>query len=273
MSEEECRVPLRVLRSADWAALVKKSPLAVHIWLVLDALSDQERVAECSQYRLARLANGWRRSVVAAIDLLQALGWLRVLEARYRTTTGETVTCSRATRPTPRSTRLPDRYELCAVVSPRQGAYAQFRGSVPLRALVSPEWAALRDRSGQAMHVLLVLVGYAARGEPASASNVARECTIARPRFWEAIKLLTEGAEPWFAREHVASVEGGSSANRYRAVSDLLRPAGPEGAPQEADAIEASPEALLARLRAIPPQERAIYLRVLTDLGEALAAP
>lgn len=74
--------PIDVVTSADFAQLMRKSPVAVHIWLIIHgvSLTGDGRV---SHARLARLARVQRSTVCRALELLREGAWIDQAEPEF----------------------------------------------------------------------------------------------------------------------------------------------------------------------------------------------
>lgn len=244
--EPEARTPAWVLRTPDYAALVARSPLAVHVRLLLESYADPQGRCWCSQRRLAKLTGSYRRSVVEARDVLIAMGWLTkvgqkvkedgmVLSDLYQLRLPEGLEAVRAKINDRMAGRAPAG-EVVPYLRPDdvfQGHTQLYQrmARIPRSVLASQEWARLRQRSGQAMHLYLMLACYAPAGERVGGKRLAQECHLARTtgsgevslvRLRTALRTLADPDDQWIAITHRTAADGGTAVSSYTLVERLL---------------------------------------------------
>ena len=244
--EPEARTPAWVIRTSDYAALVARSPLAVHVRLLLESYADPQGRCWCSQRRLARLTGSYRRSVVEALGVLVGMGWLQkvgqkvkddgtVLSDLYQLRFPEDLDRVRGQINDRIAGRLPAGVEIPWMrdddVFQGHTQLYQRMARIPRSVLASQEWARLRQRSGQAMHLYLLLACYAPNGERVGGRRLADECHLSRPlatgtvsivRVRTALRTLSDPADQWIAITHRTAENGGTATSSYTLVERLF---------------------------------------------------
>lgn len=254
-SRPEARIPAFVLRSPDFAALVMRSAVAAHVWLLLASYARKD-VAWCSQRRLAAQTGTHRRTMVDALALLVELGWVKRAK-RYKADS-------------PRE-RLADEFRLClpapleevrqklnlrmagkavegAIPYVREDDVFQYASETFTRmarvdqdTLGSVEFADLR-RSGRALHQYLLLCVYAPSEERVSAARLATEAHTTVARVREALAVLADPTAPWIEVTRTKAANKGNRPNSYTVVQRLLTPSLAQ-VPKESAADVAAAEA------------------------------
>lgn len=294
--EPESRTPAWMLRTPEFAALVRRSPLAVHVWLILSSYVQTDGTAWCSQRRLAKLTGSYRRSVIEALAVLTERGWVKkipgtgpdgrridpktgaVLEDLYRLTLPPALESLRAQinarlAGRPADGALP--YFLDDDVFQGAAQLYQRMARIPRTTLASLEWSTLRARSGQAMHVYLLLACYAPNGERVGGKRLARECHLARAwtldpdadpenddgtakktqgvsiaRIRAALAVLSDPNDTWISVARRKLESGADGTSTYILVERLLEPA------HALDAEDAADEDDGSESEGPPPPER-----------------
>lgn len=227
VKEPQARIPAYVLRSAEFAALIRLSPLAVHVLLILWSC-DADGEAWCSQRRLARLAGTYRWSVVNAIHLLEDEGWIvrsrrddpddgRRIADNFRFLYPGQLEQSRIminARMQGTGGAVPIPYFRDDDLFAGHVEIKQRRAIVGQSALASCEWARLRA-SGLTMHVYLMLLVYGPHHERVGGRRLAAECRMALPRVREALATLTGEADRWVSVQRKELDNGGTGTNWY----------------------------------------------------------
>ncbi len=252
-----------MLRTPEFADLVRRSPLAVHIWLIIASYERRDGRAWCAQSRIARLSGSSRRSAVRALRDLLASSWITRVGAHGQFDAQSAdlyeLTLPRTLRPVEAgvtelmsgSSRASVPFLLEGDVFPSNGRYLQRRTRIPLSTLSSVDWHTLRTRSGQAMHLYLLLACYAPSRERVSGARLAVECNLSRRpgsrpsggpaesnerlvvhpqgplrQVRKALQILTATPDPWIHAVPHTRTSGGDAASSYElAERDLtMRP-------------------------------------------------
>lgn len=249
--EPEARLPAYIIRSEEWATLVRRSPLAAHVWLILSSYANREDVAWCSQRRLAALTGSWRRSIVEVIRLLVDTGWVSVTP-RFDKETGARIADQY-------QLRLPGGLEAARqVINDRLkgnpvGAIPGFReddifvarsrvytrmARLPQSVLGSEEFGRLRERGATVLHAYLLLLVYAPSGERVPGHRLAEEAAMSLPRWREAVAVLADPEDRWIEVVKTKAKNGGDRPNSYTVIGRLVKPAAVLDADEPGEAPE-----------------------------------
>lgn len=234
--EPEARVPAYILRSAEFAALVKASPLAVHLLLLLWAHADVSDHAWCSQRRLAALAGTKRRTALECLALMKRAEW--ILSFRRTRDTGERAADGYVLRSpglvevarNAVNERLAGRavegeipYFVEGDVFFARSEIRTRKAFVPLSVLSSRQWCELRA-SGQAMHLYLLLLCYGPDRERVSGRRLAEETHLPLVRIREAVAHLSHPHHAWIEVERNQTLGGKTLTSSYKILGRLYSP-------------------------------------------------